>query len=101
MLLLQAEDRAVSEGQMERSLAVKRRVQEHATCGGICEEWRRVKEAVLVVKESARAVVKRKREGKRERFRTGVTCLNEAVSLPGVINRYSTLKFGCFVGGAE
>lgn len=31
----------------------------------VCEEWRRVKEAVLVAKESVRAVVKRREREKR------------------------------------
>ncbi len=36
----------------------------------VCEEWRRVKEAVLVVKESVRSVVKRRQKEKMESFRT-------------------------------
>lgn len=38
----------------------------------VCEEWRRVKEAVLVVKESVRAGVKRREREKRGRCQNTV-----------------------------
>ncbi len=42
----------------------------------ICEDWRRVKEAVLVVRESVRAVVRRREREKSGQFQNRATCVS-------------------------
>ncbi len=60
---------------------------------GTCEDWRRVKEAELVVKEGVGAVVRRRKKENSGQFQNRVTCqTNQAVILSHLcVSRFTSM----------